>query len=758
MRQDATVFMQNIFIDHPAVPWKQGWAFSAGPEDSSRFITGAISNTLTLADATWTLQLLPISETCSARLLSNGFSISTRKNPEKNRLDALLLESGVWRGHFLGLPSPTLHAQTVLTDGAGLSWVSEENNITLLLCKEDHFALIQGGFSKEQALRKAEDALDEDIESLVKIETTRRESVTNLFSINPRHNPPVALAAESLIRRLRTRTPSIHGRWSVADGFDDETFSLNELYALVGAWSLMDPSTAMELTRTALSLQQASGGFPAWVTRTGIQSTAAPWPLMIQTFERAWESNESDPLILKQILPALRKYIQWALRRFDPHRDGIPAWQSEQEAFVPDSFERNKATPDLTVMLLGEMDALLRLCEQNHDSERAIESLTEQRNQLAHTLTSIFWNAEKQSFSNAWKNGHFIDEPSFGSFLPLLWDDLERKHQTPLLENFEETHGFPGHAEPASWKQEQIDDTAHLPAIHQFMAFEALRCADKGRALLMLFVRRAREGFAAWFERECIEAARSEDRGQRSKVKGQKSEIRSEASPIENQKSSIVNSPRPAFALGPVTAALTLTTQHEFQREARQKSPLVKQLLRGVHRARFTRTDLRIIVIFSIAILMAHLAYNRGEEKNTEARMAEASISYKQGEFTEAIKICRSYPDHVLSRFIRANLLIFTGNSLQAEELYHMALIEETGSPSALFGYALALQMNEKYDAAIQRYNDFIDIYEAQVSDPAREDLIDLAYEFMRLAEEEFSQPPRWKRTYAQPLMNDLSL
>ncbi len=760
MRQDVAATMPNLFTDYPAVPWKQGWAFSSSPDDSISFITGAVFGALTLPDARWILQLLPVSESCSARLFSNGFSICIRKNPKKKRIDALILEPGVLAGSLLNLPYPSLNAPNVLTDESGLSWVGKEHHTTLLLCKEERFALVSGEFSKEQALRKAEDALDEKLEPLIQTETERRGSVVGLFSMNPRHNPPVALAAESLIHRLRERTPFVHGLWSAADGFEDETFSLNELYALVRAWTLIEPATAMELTHTALSLQQSNGGFPAWVNRLGIVSTAAPWPMIIQTFERAWAGVEPDPKRLKQTLPALRKYIQWALRRFDPHRDGIPSWQSDQEVFIPGSFERDKATPELTVMLLGEIEALLRLCEKNHDAETAIESLTEQRDQLAHTLTSIFWNPEKKSFSNVWKNGHFTDEPSFGSFLPLLWKNLGHEHRTPLLESFEETHGFPGHIEPASWKQEEIDDTAHLPAIHQFMAFEALRQADSSRALLLLFVRRAREGFAAWFERESIEAARmdgrrkTEDGGQRSEVRDQKSETPK----IVNRQSSIINSPPAPYALGPVTASLILTTQQEFQHEAGQNAPVVKQLLHWVHRFRFTRTDLRTLTIFGLAILLVHLLYNPKRTQDTDARIAEAAVNYKQGQLTQAIQICRAYPDHPLSRFLKANLMMLAENPSQAEELYHLALRQETGSPSALFGYALALQMNGKYKDAVHRYNDFIDIYEGPLSKEGQEDLVDLAYEFLRLADAEFSKPPRWKRVYTHAIMNDLGL
>ena len=173
---------------------------------------------------------------------------------------------------------------------------------------------------------------------------------------------------------------------------------------------------------------------------------------------------------------------------------------------------------------------------------------------------------------------------------------------------------------------------------------------------------------------------------------------------------------------------------------------------------RFTRTDLRILTVFGLAILIAHLLYNPKRIQDIEPRIAEAAVNYKQGRFTETIEICRAYPDHPLSRFLRANLLMITENPAEAEELYHQALRQETGSPSALFGYALALQMNGKYEDAVRRYNDFIDIYEGQLSVKGREDLVDLAYEFLRLADSEFSKPPRWKRVYTHAIMNDLGL
>ncbi|MFA6173917.1 MAG: hypothetical protein WC701_09565 [Kiritimatiellales bacterium] len=713
--------MQNIFTDYPEVLWKTGWRFFSGPEDRTPFVTGADSGVLTAPGAEWTLQLIEPPASCTTRLFYNGFSISARRRPDKNRIDALLTAPGVFCGTVSGLPAPQLTAAAEITKDNGFAWIRNGHTTTLLLQQGARFALVCDELTPERALGKAEAALDENFETLMQNETGERKNISRLFSVNPRHNPPVALAAEALSARLRGRTVALHGLWSTADGFTGETFSLNELYPLVRAWNLIDPSVALELVQTALSLQQSGGGFPAWVEAGGLTSPAAPWPFIAQSFELAWQGTR-DPALLKKHLPALRKYAQSSVRRFDPHRDRIPAWQNEQEVFVPGSFERGKATPELTVLLIAEIEAVLRLCKEDPHAEAAAESLTEERNQLEKTLYTVFWNPGTKAFSNAWKDGHFLHLPSFGSFMPLFWQGLDREKQTALLENFDETHGFPGHRLPSSWNQEEIDDTAHRPALHQFMALEALRTAGN-RPLLLLFVRRVCEGFAAWFERESIEALPGKTAG------------------------------APAYALGPVTAALILTAQAELKREEARAPSAAQQILRWGHRLRIKKTDLRIVFAFLITVLILHLAYRLPHSRNTEARAAEAALNYQQGRYADAMRICRRYPDNALSRFLQANMLMLAESPGQAEPLYRQALTQETESPSALFGLALALQMDGKFQEAEKRYGDFIDLYETRHPDTAK-----LAGEFMLLAGEKFSKPPRWRRAYALPMMNDLGL
>ena len=723
--------MQNVFTDYPPVPWKSGWRFSGTPGDPCPLVTGDAPGEITSPERAWILQLLDPSIPVSIRLLSNGISLCVRRREAQRTIQILFTQPGILTGRVQGLPLPILNAPDADRTDPGLSWIKGTPCNVLFACRDSRFVLVTGSLSKELARLKAEEALEEDFDELRNDETRKRLGTAALFSINPRHNPPVALAAESLRLRLRNRTAALPGIWSAADGSGPERFSLNELYPLVSAWSLIEPETALALVQTVLSLQQGSGGFPAWVDDQGTVASAAPWPLIIQSFERALRS-QPNPAVLKKARPALRKYLQWALRRFDPHRDLIPAWQSDQEVFVPDSFERGKATPDLTAMLICEVEALQRLCRETDESEAAGDILKSEHDQLTQTLTTIFWNPQIKAFSNVWKDGHTIHEPSFASFMPLCRPGLPSDFKTPLLEAFEESRGFPGQTEAVTGKKEPIDDTARLPVIHQFMALQALRCSDTHRALLMLFVRRTREGFAAWFEREGIEAAR-----------GQAHNLHTE---------------QPAYALGPVTASFLLAAQVEFQHEARKQAPARKTLQRMIHKLRFNRTDLNIILGVAVVMLLAHLLYGPITRGAQEPRMAEAALNYRQGQFREAMQICQRYPDNPLSLFLQGNMMMLTENPDRAEPLYYDALIKQIESPSALFGYALALQMNGKFDEAAKRYNDFLDIYELQFEQGPNAVFVRAAYDFLRLADEEFSTPPKWKKIYTLPMMQDLGL
>jgi tetratricopeptide (TPR) repeat protein len=317
--------------------------------------------------------------------------------------------------------------------------------------------------------------------------------------------------------------------------------------------------------------------------------------------------------------------------------------------------------------------------------------------------------------------------------MPLFWPSLERPFKESILDNFEETHGFPGGQKPDSWKHEQMDDPSHLPAIHQFAAFEALHHAGARKTLQHLFVSRVREGYAAWFERENIEAVRL----------------------IHHQTQTETS----AFAIGPVTASLLLLVQRQFHIETSSHAPALKLLRHGLHRLKANKQDLKIISIFAVAMLFVHLTYNLPRRQAArEARLAEATLNYKAGQFIEALRICREYPDEPLCKLIRANLLLLAEQFDEAVSLYREALQAETESPSALLGYALSLQLSGQHQEAIKRYNDFLDIHEQQLNQTGQSDLVDRTYALLRLAEENFNKPPQWQQLLANPLMHNLGL
>ena len=669
-----------------------------------------------MPDSNWALQLIAPETACSIRFFFNGLSIRTRKRRERHWIDALVLEPGLICGLATGLPPRRLITEQDIHRENGLEWFHQNQESVLLLQQENRFVLVWGTHTKERALAKANSTLDLDFYTLQAKETNDRKNICNLFSINKRHNPPTALAAETLTARLRERNSTLHGLWSLSDGFINPTFSLNELYPLARAWSLIDPPVALELVQTVLSLQQDNGGFPAWVESNGPRSQAASWPLIVQSFEMAWQSD-SDPMLLKKHLPALRKYALLAVRYFDPRRDLIPSWQSEQELFIPQPFEYGKATPDLTVLLLLEMEALLRLHEQHGQMDTS--SLAEERDQLVKTLNTVFWNPIEKSFCNVWKDGHYQQEPTFGSFMPLLWRGLDQAKRTAVLERFDETRNFPGSQRISSWEQNARGDTIELPIIHQFMALEALRITEG--PLLSFFVHRLREGFTTWFERESIAAVRSK------------------------------KSNNSAYALGPITAALLLTTQAEFKCEVDRQPATAKKIMHWGHQLKIRKTDCLIVSIVLLSILLVHLFYRIPHSRDEKSRIAAAALQYAEGNYAEALRTCRRYPNSARSQLLQANILLMSERPDQAEELYRQALIQEIGSPSALFGLALSLQMNGNFSQAEKRYGDFLDLY--AVSHPTAGKIADT---FKALAREGFAKPPGWRKIFALPMMNDL--
>ncbi len=718
--------MNNIFTDYPNTLWPRNWSVASSPADSTPFVTSSICGELTALNAEWTLQLVDTHRSYTIRIFHNALSFSTFKIKNPNRTDALVISPGILLGEVNGLPLPHLTAENGLKKKMDTTWVQNGIHTTLLLCQNKRFVLINGNITLERALKKAEDALTQPFDSLVKTETQMREKAAQLFSINPRHNPPVALAAEQLRAYLRSPGDSIHGLWSAANGFSKETFSLNELYPLICAWNLIDPSIALELVQTALSLQQSNGGFPAWVEANGLAASVAPWPLIAQSFELAWQSDR-DPARLKRVLPALRKYALWAIRHFDPHHGGIPTWQSEQEIFVPNRFEQGKATPDLVVFLILEIEAVMRLCEKSDPPDPAITLLTDERDHLVEMLNRIFWDPKLKSFSNIWKNGDIQHEASFSSFLPLFWRGLDSEKQVALLNRFEETRDFSQNTKWNAQTKEMEYGLSRLSPIHQFMAVKFLCSANNMRSQLLFFLHRIRKNFTTWFEHENIIVMRHFEKQAPSKTS--------------------------TYSLSPVTAALILTAQKEFQKPDAETPTAARMISRWIHRLRLNKTDLLIITICFLSILVIHLIYSLQHNQHARLQIGEASLCYQQGQYEQTIRICRMHPDNALSLFLQANISMVGNRPDLAESLYREALIKKTKSPSALLGLALALQMNGKFAEAAKRYDDFIVIHGHTQPTAAK-----IAKQFIRFSNKQLSTPLNWKRIYAFPLMNNLGL
>ncbi|MGE4488425.1 MAG: hypothetical protein AB7E95_02645 [Kiritimatiellales bacterium] len=708
--------MQNVFTDYPDIPWKPDWQIASGPGDNCPFITKESYGTLSVPGADWMLEITEPSAACSVRLFADGLSFSRTRKKTQHRTDILNLSPGVLYGICHKQRLPRLIGATGQNENA--SWAVSGAGIALLAQSRQtpHFVLVHGAFSMEQAYQKAEQVLTENHDRRFQEETERRQQIATLFTLNSRHNPPAALAAESLVRRLREKTGPLPGLWSLAEGFEQPAFSLNELYPLVQAWNRINPTVSFQLMETALALQGHSGGLPAWIEASGQVSFTAPWPMIIQAFDAAWSVN-SDIEILPEYLPKLRKYILWALRHFDPHHDGMPCWQSQYEVFIPGSFKRHKSTADLVALLIAELDALLRLCQASPYEEPSIQVLTAERDRLKRLLLTIFWNPDTKTFSTAWDSGHFVYEPTFGALMPMILQGLD---STQMMTN-EENGEIAQKDVILSAEQDHISQKTPQFAIQQFMVTDAVHRVPVETGLIIKpFVRDIRETISLWFN------------------------LAGKEQP---------SSGKPAYELDPITASLILLIQNDLKKTLTEQSAALRKLSYWKARLRLNRTDFLIVGACLIGVTVVHLAYNIPREHAADTHMANAALNYKQGRLTETLAICRRYPNHPLSQFLSANLFMLTEQPQEAEQLYRKVLLQKTESPSALLGLALSQQINGKFDEAVKRYIDFLDLYEERFPEAAS-----IAEEFLQLTENGFSRPPRWRAVFSLPLMQDLGL
>ncbi len=719
--------MNFIFRSYPAHPWFTDWAleprncsalFRENTPDLFFKTQDTVGQIAASAEETqWVLQI-PVPQNSRTNMLFNGFCAYFERKKERYGAEVIVPEPGILWGRCAGIPSPVLVTDLPTENGGEFQWVEHETTKVLLAIREDRFCVVTKSRLQNDAIELAETYLSQDIEIVISEEYERRNGTQSLFEHMANHDSLAAICAESMMKNLRPAEGSIPLAWCQSSSSPIPLLDQNEIYPLAMAWRLIDIEVAEELVSCVLKLQTNSGAIPvSYAPHTTHSVLEAPKPFLAKTLEAVWEIRNDDDL-LTNLLPLLRRHIQWLLHHFDPKRRGVYCWKNRSEAIVSDLYETDMATVDLTVLLITEIEALNRLQKQSSAFSSQPVFFADEHATLQHNLMDQFWNDHDTAFSNCFVRDKVRSLSGFPAFTPLLWSKLPNQQRGSILESVHESGKLPGGLSVLSWRKSALDDNS-FPLLQQMIVFQALKTADPHGQLLRDFSRITLQGFVEWHT----------------------------LSLEQNNRLSINSN----------TAAFILNIQSMHQYRYHGQGNVTGFLFKMLNKVKADRLDLIVVLATIFALYSSHLIYGVLKTPPPFTMLeAEMNIGYANKDGTKTLKnslaIIKYYPEEAsVARLLCANISILQNDFKTAGIYYETVRQKSPDSPGPMIALGLAYQMQGRFKEAEKNYFEFCYIFEDVF--PA---LVQEVNHFRYLIKEGFKTPPKWREIYRYQLMHEL--
>ena len=370
--------------------------------------------------------------------LADGFRLFYGPPDASDALTCVFPAPGIVLGETSSPQMPSLFSpEFPVKRTADTEWLQVPGaNVALLLDRARtprRFCLAVDPDDHAAAVSAARFHLDRDPAEFFDAALRRRRPFWERHAVADAFRPVAVHALEQLALQLRPPAGAIGFRWSTPDLSGREIMDNNLLLPLVSAWRLVDPAVAAELVKSALCAQRADGSIPGQVWSEGAESSrATAWPLVAQAAAMAWREC-MEPEFLDFIAPRLREYVDWALDHFNPNPDRPPGWSSAAQAFVGDTFDVGLAAADLTVFLLGEIDAMVEIARASPRKTLNGDALPDRRAKLQRLLEDFFWNPARHAYVDRYAGGGFIERLTFSAVTPLLLPGLPEPRRASLV-------------------------------------------------------------------------------------------------------------------------------------------------------------------------------------------------------------------------------------------------------------------------------------------------------------------------------------
>ncbi len=620
--------------------------------------------------------------------LANGYVLEFPHLAEPPRFACLAVDRGILVASTSLDLRPTLFSpgQAVDEDGED-QWLRLEDQTILLRVKKGdegtQFVLCVGQGTDDVIEQMAGKGFETDLEALAQKEFSLRsafwmslQEVEGDFSL-------LADAVEDVVFHLEAPVGSYTHRWSAAQIPEARRFELNQLYPLVQTWQDLDPAVAHDLVAGALTAVASDGSLAASFVpdQESSRSAAAAWPYLARSVQAV-----GDSALAAGAVESIRKNLNGSIQTYDPSRTGFLCWRTAEEAFVPDAFDEQMASPALSGFMLSELEALENLLSQAGDESGLGDLLLDARESIHAQLESSLWDEEHQIYRDRYVAGPNTSRATLSGVMPLGWDPLPANRRSALVASLESPTFFGDPNGVTLWEEWENDPTPPpVPAGYQFLLLEGLR-----------------------HEADLEVKKRLQDRIAGAIVRHAQN---TQTFPTQLQTSAQIASGDPAGETGiqaPVIGAcLALDVLQNVYRRSDDESTSKFWVVVDRHRMKIMAAVIGIpalLVIGSALNLARKPSAQRSAPPQTTGLVAELM---RQGNLAEALQLLEEAPDEIAAGSMwltRAAIYFRMENYEDAEREYRAMIAKDFQVPSASINLALTLFKKGQFEEASQLY------------------------------------------------------
>jgi tetratricopeptide (TPR) repeat protein len=513
-------------------------------------------------------------------------------------------------------------------------------------------------------------------------------SATDSFAATRAGRAALAAARAAISANLREPDRQIPFHWSCTTISGRDVIDINSTYPLVCAWCALDVSKAESLLKSALFLQSSDGAIAARYLPDGTALTEeAPWPLLIQATRKVWEAGGNREF-LKSLLPRLYRYADWICYHFDPDLSGRPQWSCNEEALLPSDYRAGLSSPDLTILLLCELETLALFENGQPELARGRLNIKPEIDKYAGLLEERHWDNSRLRLEALERGGlRVADSPLIHTALLGMCRTVSpeiRIHAKRVL-----LTALADMKDPRLWA---TSDNLQINAIYAFLLIESALRAGLGSECLLFCEKIVGELSSHYSASGFLPDTLDTVGAGRDRIIG------------EGQ----------ALPLG--MAALLLSAEAITARE-QDSGTSTASLLARINRHAQLFVMLPLGLAGAVVALLAVLTILRQDPTGAhlDTGMGLANQFFDSGNYAEALRISESLIDNRLNptvpRMLRAKSLLQLGRYDEAEQAYIDILESGSAYPTVKLNLALLKYKQNKFDEAISIYSDFVESY-----------------------------------------------